>query len=96
MLEDPALDQGAMSTAAKKAPPQLDLCEQLDCTLDYIMKFLEGDHAKSANTFESTRTRILDRVKTTIQWRLQAPSHDEVQGEIACLNSMMSDIVAKL
>jgi len=70
--------------------------EPLDRNLDYILKFLEGHHAKSHAVSSTARDTIMDRVKDTIRWKSSGRSPQEVEGKIKELNAMMISVVSDL
>ena len=59
---------GPLEQAKRAHDKQIDL-EALDTTLEFIVKFLEGDHAKSQQLGEIDRARILQHVKEALAWK---------------------------
>ena len=67
----------------------------LDSTLDFVMRSLEGEHAKSKTITEIVRSSILERVKEAMTWKQQLRSQEEIEAKVFEMNAMMSDIVSK-
>ena len=68
----------------------------LDTTLEYVIKFLEGDHAKSSQISGATRSSILSKVKDVLQWKKRPRTEPQISEHVAELNSMMMNKVARL
>ena len=65
--------------------------------LDFILKFLEGEHVKSKRLTEANRSTVLGLVKSAISWKTAAPrSSQEVQEYIQKLNNVMGEIVRRM
>jgi len=73
-----------------------DVLKPLNSTLDFILRFLEGEHAKSSKIHQSVRASILEEVKSAIAWKQQTHPKEKVQEKVAELNAMMGDIVRQL
>ena len=86
----------ASAAASQAKHDEEDVCRALDVSLDYIMKFLEGQHVKSGKVTGEQRARILERVKAAIVWKQDTRSSAEVQRLVDNLNGMMSEIVQQL
>ena len=71
-------------------------CVSLDVTLDYIVRFLEGDHAKSRSISQGTRSAVLEHVKDAIAWKAEDHTNEEIQQKAQELNAMMSKVVRNL
>ena len=70
--------------------------QQLDATLDFVLKFLEGEHAKSGLLSKLDRAKVVQQVKLTLAWKLQGRTQLEVEARIQEINAMMSEIVQRL
>ena len=82
-------------TAAQKEFEE-ELCKPLDNCLDYILKFLEGGHAKSHTLPEQTRSRIMSHVKSTLKWKMEGRTQKEIDERVNDLSAMMVQIVNEL
>ena len=76
--------------------PAEDAFKALDVTLDFIVKFLEGAHAKSTTISKDDRSAILQRVQSSLEWKKQWRSKHEVQTMVEDLNVMMTSIVRRI
>lgn len=70
--------------------------QPLDHFLDYIMRFLDGEHSKSTNLPEQARSKILQKVKVALAWKAQSRLPHEVNAKLAELNFIMSGTVRHL
>ena len=68
--------------------------QELDCILDYVLSFLEGDHAKSGKLSEQDQTTIVQKVKSTLAWKSQDRRQSENEEKV--INAMMSRIVSRM
>ena len=68
----------------------------LDVTLDYILKFLEGEHAKSVQVAPATRSTVLRCVKAAVVWKQTPRSSHEVENYNRKLNDLMSSVVKRM
>jgi len=91
-------DEVDTQTATRSMPGEAlgSNARRLDTTLDYILRFLEGDHAKSGSLTEQTKDDIMRHVKATLAWKRQARTCHEIEEKIAELNTMMMEIVSNL
>ena len=80
-------DQGAGIPAA---------FQPLDDVLDFVVKFLEGEHAKSSCMSSDTRAMVLDMVKQTLAWKQMERTEDELHAKVSEINHVMSTVVAGL
>lgn len=104
--ENPSLRPGAAAAVTAKALPieagsimsrkEEDIFKPLDSTLDFIVRFLEGEHTKSEKITQSMRESILKAVRSAMAWRRHDRSQEAVQHKVEELNTMMSRIVNQL
>ena len=78
------------------AAGEKDLCEPLEITIDYMLRFLEGDHSRSQRLAESDRGTVLSLVKSAMSWKTAQRPAKEVEKYTQNLNNVMSEIVRKL
>ena len=76
-------------------PPD-ELFKPLDSTLDFIVKFLEGAHTKSARITPDTHSTVLRFVKAAMEWKQTPRSSQEVENYTNKLNDLMAAIVKQL
>ena len=62
----------------------------LDTTLEYAIKFLEGDHAKSSQISGATRSSILSKVKDVLQWKKRLRTESQIS-ENGCRTQQYDD-----
>ena len=79
------------STAAEQQPDA-----RLDVTLEYTIRFLEGDHKKSSLISQSILTSVLEEIKTTMKWKEQPRAPHEIIERIDSLNGLMMETVSSL
>ena len=91
-------DEIETQTATRSMPGEAleSNARRLDTTLDYILRFLEGDHAKSGSLTEQIKDDVMHRIKATLAWKRQGRTGHEIEEKVAELNSMMMEIVSKL
>ena len=77
------------------APSVIDF-QKLELTLDYMVKFLEGGHAKSKIASDKLRSSILHHVRATMSWKAKPRTQEAVDSKISELNTMMLGIVSSL
>ena len=70
--------------------------QPLDNVLEFVIKFLEGEHTKSSSLSSGTHALVLDMVKQTLAWKQTERDKDEVHAKVLEINQMMSTIVAGL
>ena len=70
--------------------------KSVDTVLDYIIKFLEGQHSKSGKAPPSDRTNVLHHVRSALQWKTHSRTTEEITAKVNELNQMMMDLVGKL
>ena len=68
----------------------------LDVTLEYMVKFLEGDHAKSDQVSKAKRDEVLKHIRATMAWQSGPRSPTEVKAKGEELNNMMMEIVQQV
>ena len=76
-------------------PSQVDFAI-LDSTFDYMVRFLEGEHAKSGTISQNLRSAILENIRATMVWKDGARTQQEVELKVAELNGRMASIVSSL
>ena len=70
--------------------------QPLDDVLNFVVKFLEGEHPKSSSMSPGTRAMVFNMVKQTLAWKQTARKQDEVHAKILEINRIMSTVVAGL
>lgn len=70
-----------------------DMFLPLDTTLEFIAKFLEGQHIESSQANAEMRSIILYHVDATLQWKCVPRSPEEVDAKVDELNDLMGKIV---
>ena len=73
-----------------------DLFKPLDTCLEYMVKFLEGEHAKSEKRPPNIKSHVLKTVRETMAWKSGDRTADQVKQKINQLNEKMSAIVQNL
>ena len=73
-----------------------DMFQPLNVTLDYILHFLEGHHAKSSTIKQTTHTRVMKLVKAAMAWKKTSRTSTEVEEYTRQLDSVMGDIVKEV
>ena len=72
------------------------IMDPLENTLDYILRFVEGEHAKSDRLPEHDREQILFCVKATLSWKALPRTEEAVTRKIGELNEMMARTLSKI
>ena len=84
--------------ASRSEAPEGD-CEKamvtLQSRLDYMLKFVEGQHVMSCSISTTDRNSIVSKVKSTLAWKLQTRQAAEIQAATQELDAMMTTIVSK-
>ena len=97
--EEPSLPNEAAVFADSQdvaADGQHEPFKSVDTVLDYIIKFLEGQHSKSGKVPLSDRTNVLHHVRSALQWKTHSRTTEEINAKVNELNQMMMDLVGKL
>ena len=68
----------------------------LDSTLNYLLKYLEGDHDKGSNITKDVRDKAFRLVKAGIAWKRQPRSKQEVDEFASTLNKLVGEVVSRL
>ena len=67
--------------------------EALESRLDYMAKFLEGQHEKSDRITPTLRGKVLGSVKQAMDWRKRHRTAEQIAFKIQELDSMMMDVM---
>jgi len=70
--------------------------QPLDNVLDFVVKFLEGEHPKSSCMASDTRAMILAMVRQSLAWKTENRTADEVRAKVIEINHIMSTVAAGL
>ncbi len=73
-----------------------DVFKPLDLCLEYMVRFLEGEHSKSEMMVPNVKDHVLKTVRDAMAWKLQVRTADQVRQKIDQLNENMSAIVQHL
>ena len=85
------------SPDSSAAPDADSLFKPLDITLDYMLKFLEGEHVKSESISEKNRSTVLGLIKSAMSWKATTQrSSQDVREYTQKLNNVMGEIVRKM
>ena len=87
---------GTASLKPKASQAEEDPCKPLETTLEYMVRFLEGEHTQSGNVSGPQREYILQHIKAAMDWKSRCRSTTEVQAKVEELNAMMIDIMQQL
>ncbi len=94
--DGPTISTKTIASKANSAVARKDALKPLESTLDFILRCLEGEHAKSNKITESVRSSVLAHVRDAIDWKRQIRSQEEVEEKVAELNAMMGGIVSQI
>ena len=73
-----------------------DVFKPLDSCLEYMVRFLEGEHPKSEKISPNVKDHVLKTVRDAMAWKLEARTADQVKQKIDQLNKKMLAIVQHL
>ena len=73
-----------------------DVFKPLDSCLEYMVRFLEGEHPKSEKIPPNVKDHVLKTVRDAMAWKLEARTADQVKQKIDQLNKKMLAIVQHL